>query len=181
MWWCVVPALVLGLAYFALSRGGAPAQAGPLFYPAVLFYEYTVLPLATTLLLLALLALVLWLPQALRRLPRYKRDGLAAGLLLLAALLSCAGSLPRFFIHYAHVDTAELNGRLYQLGLRLAADGDNYYVLCACDRRGWLCRCRSLPEAGAPAFTDRPRLVADPATQTLALRVGTQTLATVTP
>lgn len=182
MWWCAVPALLLGAAYFALSRtGGAPTQAGLVFYPAVVFYAYTVVPLATTILLLALLALVLWVPQALRRLPRFKSNGLAAGLLLLAALLACSGGLPRFFINYAHIDRAELNGRLYQLGLRLAADGDNYYVLCACDRLGLLCRCRPLPEAGRPAFTDRPALVADPAAQTLTLRVGAQTLVTVKP
>ncbi len=182
MWWCAVPALLLGGAYFALSRtGGVPAPGAPVFYPAVVFYEYTVLPLATAILLLALLALVLWLPQAVRRLPRFKRNGLAAGLLLLAALLACSGSLPRFFIRYAHIDRAELNGRLYQLGLRLAPGGDNYYVLCACDRLGLMCQCRPWPEAGQPTFSDRPALVADAATRTLALRVGSQTLATVTP
>jgi hypothetical protein len=187
LWWIfALPALLLAAVLFALSRGGGlPVDGAPgggrVFYPAVMLYNYAAIPVATTILLAVILLAVLWAPQRLRRLPRYQSNGLALALTGLAALLACAGSLPQLFVNYRHLDRAELGGRVYQLGVRLAADGDHYYVLSACDAAGWLCAPRRLDEAGRAAFEARPRLVADEADRSLSVEVGGQTLVTVRP
>ncbi len=182
--WIGLPAVAVGLLFFFLGRGaGAPGEAGTVIYPAVMLYNYAAIQLAIVFLLAASLLLVLWIPQALRRLPRFAWNGLALALALLGAALACWGSLPRALLvsNYVHLDRAVLAGRVYQLGARLALDGDNYYVLCNCAPAGIVCRCRRLHEAGEPAFTERPALVADPAAGTLALQVGAQTLVTFEP
>jgi hypothetical protein len=182
--WIGLPALLAGGLFFVLGRGGAVPGAGALvFYPAVMLYNYAVIQLAILILLAATLLLVLWIPQAMRRLPRYAWNGLALGLALAGAALACWGSLPRSLSvnSYVHLDRAELAGRVYQLGVRLGLDGDNYYVLCDCARPGLVCRCRHLREAGQPAFTERPVLAADAAAQTLSILIGQQTVLTVRP
>ena len=182
--WIGLPAVVLGVLVVYLGRGtGVPSSGGTVFYPAVMLYNYAAIQLAIVILLAASLLLVLWLPQALRRLPRFAWNGLALGLALLGAALACWGSLPRALLvsNYVHLDRAVLDGRVYQLGARVALDGDNYYVLCDCAQPGFLCRCRRLTEAGELAFTERPALVADPAAGTLALQVGAQTVVVLDP
>ena len=182
--WIGLPAIVLGVLFILLGRGaGVPRDGAAVFYPAVLLYNYAAIQLAIVTLLAASLLLVLWIPQALRRLPHFARNGLALALALAGAVLACWGSLPRALLvdNYVHLDRAELDGRIYQLGARLALDGDNTYVLCDCAQPGVFCRCRHLREAGAPAFTERPELTADPAAQTLSIRVGEQIVLTVTP
>jgi hypothetical protein len=182
--WIGLPAVAVGILFYFLGRGaGVPGEAGPVIYPAVMLYNYAAIQLAIVFLLAASLLLVLWIPQALRRLPRFAWNGLALALALVGAALACWGSLPRALLvsNYVHLDRAVLAGRVYQLGARLALDGDNYYVLCDCAQPGVFCRCRRLHQAGEPAFTERPALVADPAAGTLALQVGAQTLVTFEP
>ena len=177
--WIGLPAALVGVLIFTLGRGGSvPGEGRPVFYPLLLLYNYAAIQLAIVILLAASLLLMLWLPQALRRLPRYAYNGLALGLALAGATLACWGSLPRALMvdNYVHLDRADLNGRVYQLGARLALDGDNYYMVCDCAQPGVYCRCHRLPEAGALAFTERPTLVADPAAGTLAIQVGAQTV-----
>jgi hypothetical protein len=130
---------------------------------------------------MALFMIVLWLPQVFGRQPHFRRNGLAAAGLGLAAVLACVGSLPHLFVGYLHVARAEMNGRSYQLGVRTGADETSFYLLCACDRFGWQCQCKSLPAAGSPNFVDRPRLVADASMQTLSIVVGTEIVYTVAP
>jgi hypothetical protein len=176
--------MVVGGVFFLMGRGsGVPADGATVFYPAVLLYNYAAIQLAIVILLAASLLLVLWIPQAIRRLPRFAVNGLALGLALTGAVLACWGSLPRALLvdNYVHLDRAALGGRVYQLGARIALDGDNYYMLCDCAQPGLFCRCRHLREAGLPAFTERPALVADPAAQTLSIRIGAQNVLTVTP
>jgi hypothetical protein len=181
--WIGLPAALAGVLFFALGRGaGLPSEGRPVFYPGVMLYNYAAIPLAIVMLLAATLLLVLWLPQALRRLPRYAWNGAAVGLALAGAVLACWGSLPRALLvqNYAHLDRARVAGRVYQLGARIALDGDNYYVVCDCERLGVLCRCRALRAAGAPDFAERPTLAAE-ADGSLAIRVGNQTVYTFVP
>jgi hypothetical protein len=182
--WIGLPAVALGLLFVLLGRGaGVPRDGAAVFYPAVLLYNYAAIQLAIVMLLAASLLLVLWIPQALRRIPRFAGNGLAVGLALAGAVLACWGSLPRALLvdNYVHLNRAALGGRVYQLGARIALDGDDYYVLCDCAQPGVFCRCRHLREAGVPAFTVRPELAADPVAQTLSIRVGEQNVLTVTP
>ncbi len=182
--WLGLPAMLVGALLFLLGRdAGVPRAGATVFYPAVLLYNYAAIQLAIVILLAASLLLMLWIPQAIRRLPRFAWNGLALGLLLAGSVLACWGSLPRALLtdNYLHLNRAVLNGRVYQLGARIALDGDNYYMLCDCARLGFVCQCRALREAGPPEFTERPALVADPAAQTLSIQIGPQTLLTVTP
>ncbi len=182
--WIGVPAVLIGAVLFVLGRGaGTPADGARILYPALLLYNYAAIQFAIVILLAASLLLVLWIPQAVRRLPRFAWNGVAMGLALAGALLACWGSLPRALSvdSYFHFDRAELAGRVYQLGARLALDGNNYYVLCDCARPGLICRCQHLPDARLDVLTERPELVADPAAQTLSIRIGSQTVLTVTP
>lgn len=182
--WIGLPALAGGVLFLLVGRNGAaPAEGGPVFYPVILLYNYASIQVAILILLAASLLLMLWIPQALRRLPRYAWNGAALALALLGATLGCWGSLPRALgvDNYVHIDRAEWPDRVYQLGARLGLDGDNYYVLCECSRPGVLCVCGHLREAGAPVFDVRPDLVADAAAGTLAIRVGEQTVWLVQP
>jgi hypothetical protein len=146
-----------------------------------MLYNTGAIQLAIVILLAASLLLVLWIPQAVRRLPRFAWNGAALGLALAGAALACWGSLPRtLLVQYFHLDRLAQAGRVYQLGARIALDGDNYYVVCVCDRLGAFCRCRPLREAGPPAFTERPRLAAGPA-GTLDIQVGAQTVYSLVP
>jgi hypothetical protein len=172
-----VPALLLGVLYAVLSQSslinGGPALV---YYPAVMLYNYTAETLATAILLVAITLVGVWAPQALRRLPRYRLNGLAVGLALAGTALACWGSVPQLLVVYRHVDRAELGGHVYQLGVRYKAGGNNAYVLCGCDALGVVCHCRDLVAAGQPVFEERPRLVADCANGNLAIQVGQQTI-----
>jgi hypothetical protein len=179
--------LLLFLGVLALVLGGLlaglaqrPMLSGTVFYPLMLLYYSGAGSLATVILLLALTLLTLWIPQLVRRTPRFWLNGLAAGLALVGALLACWGSLPPLVETYRHIDRAELGGQVYQLGARFAA-ADSAYVLCGCDRWGLFCHCRPLPEAGPVVFDQRPELRADPADGTLAIWTGSRLVASVRP
>jgi hypothetical protein len=177
--WVGLPAAVVGVLIITLGRGaGMPAAGRAVFYPAVMLYNYAAIQFAIVILLAACLLLVLWIPQALRRLPRFAQNGLALGLTLAGAALACWGSLPRALgaETYVHLDRAAWPGRVYQLGVRLGVDGDSYYVLCECPAPGFVCQCEPLRGAGQPEFTERPDLVTDPAAGMISIRVGTQTV-----
>lgn len=174
------------LAAAAVSYGlgavsGRAFSGAPVFYPGLLVYNYAATPLAIAILLVALTLVALWIPQALRRAPRYRPNGVAAALALAGSVLACWSAIPTQFVIYRHVDRVVLNGIAYQLGVRLALDGDNYYSLCRCDERGWVCRCQALTEAGAPDPNVPPELVADAAAGTLSIRVGSRTVYTGSP
>lgn len=176
-------ALAAGLAYWWLSRVAVDPAAGErTFYPAVMLYNYTAATCATTLGLAALLAVTVTLPRALRRAPR---GGLKVGAALVAlagAALVCYANVPQWFVHYRHIDRVAWQGRVAQLGIRLALDGDNYFTLCVCDPPGWVCRCRRLTEAGLVTdLAARPELEVDATTGQLVIRVGSETVWSGTP
>jgi hypothetical protein len=180
MWLLALPALSLAVLYVLLSRQSLVGGA-PVFYPAVVLYYSTASALATAVLLVALAVLGLWIPQALGRRPRAGLNGLAVLAALVAGGLACWGTLPQTFAPYRHVDRAELNGRVYQLGVRVSASAAadalaSYFVLCTCDSAGLTCRCRDLVPTTAEEITAVPELVADAARSSLAVRIGERTL-----
>jgi len=167
-------ALLLGLLYAALGRqdviGGAPV-----FYPSVRLYGLSAEAISTAILLVAATLLGLWVPQALGRRARAGWNGLAAALALAGAALACWGTLPQVLAPYLHLAQASLNGHVYQLGVRYAADGDDTYVLCECDGSGLTCRCHPLHAAGQP-LQAQTQLLADSASGTLTIQAGGQTV-----
>jgi hypothetical protein len=172
-----LPSLVLAGLYFWLSRGGAvPGDGARVFYPGIMLYNYTAVPLSILVMLIAVALAVMWLPQAMRRLPRYRRNGLMAMLALAATALVCTASLPQMFVTYRHIDRAALGGRIFQLGARFGLDGDNVVVLCDCDRSGLMCRCQHLAGDAPRVLDDLPRLVVDPAGTALMVEIAGQTI-----
>ncbi len=174
-----VPALVLGSLYAVLSQ--QPVVSGgnaTVFYPAVMFYNYTAEALTTAILLVAVTLLALWIPQALGRRPRAAWNGLAVALALAGTTLACWGTLPKVFAPYLHVGRATLGGHVYQLGIRYSAQSGRVvsnYVYCECDRSGLTCHCHDLPAAGEPVPSP-VQLLADPAGGTLTILAGSQTV-----
>lgn len=179
MWWFAVPALLLGGLYAYLSQhsliyGGDSA----VFYPALMFYNYTAEALSTAILLVAGILAGLWVPQALGRRPSAALNGLAVLLALTGTALACWGTLPKVFAPYLHLDRAALNGRVYQLGVRFFAKDANVvssYVYCECDGSGLMCQCHDLPAAGQPA-PEPAHLLANPADGSLSIQVASQTV-----
>ncbi len=174
MLYLAVPALLLGALYAGLGRQSVVGGA-TVFYPAVMLYNATAEALSTAILLVALALLGLWVPQWLGRRPRYGLNGLAVALALVGSTLACWGALPKVFAPYLHLGRATLAGRVYQLGIRYTASGDNTYVVCACDSAGLSCVCHALPAAGQPVPAPT-QLLADPATGTLIIQAGSQTV-----
>jgi len=169
-----VPALLFGVFYAALGRQDI-ASGVTVVYPAVRFYNISAETLSTAILLVAGTMLGLWVPQALRRGPRAGLNGLAVALALAGTTLACWGTLPQVFAPYLHLAQASLNGHVYQLGARYLASGNDVYILCQCDSSGWLCQCHTLPAAGQPV-TAQTQLVADPASNSLTIQAGSQTV-----
>jgi hypothetical protein len=180
MWLLALPAL--GLAALVAWLSQRPMVGGaPVFYPAAALYYSTASALFTVVLLVALAVIGLWIPQVMGRRPRAGLNGLAVLAALAAAGLACWGALPQVLAPYRHLDRAELNGRVYQLGLRVAAGveaetTEAYFVLCACDPAGVTCRCRDLAPTTPEEITAVPALVVDEARSTLAVRVGERTV-----
>lgn len=173
------PVLLLGGLYAILSQ--RPIVSGgnaTVFYPAVMFYNYTSEALTTAILLVAVTLLALWIPQALGRRPRAALNGLAVALALAGTTLACCGTLPKVFAPYLHLSRATLGGHVYQLGIRYSAQGGvvvSNYVYCECDGSGLTCHCHDLPDAGPPVPA-RVQLLADPAGGTLTIRAAAQTV-----
>ena len=183
VWWLAVPALLLAALYAWLSgRPVVPPDGAPVFYPALVLYHFTATALATTLALVAVMVLGLWLPLALRRQPRFLVSGLAVLLALSASALACWGALPQTFTPYRHLDRVTQADHVYQLGLRaVLADNAYYYVLCTCDPTGLMCVCHDFAPTTAEAVTAPPKLIVDPATNRFSVRVGETTVYEFTP
>jgi hypothetical protein len=179
MLWFAVPALLLGGLYAFLSQQNIVSGGDtPVFYPALMFYNYTAEALSTGILLVAGTLVGLWVPQALGRRPRAALNGLAVALALAGTALACWGTLPQVFAPYLHLDRAALGGHVYQLGVRYFESSGvlvSQYVLCACDGSGLTCHCHALPAAGTPAQA-QTHLLANPADGSLTIQVGTETV-----
>ncbi|MCC6190466.1 MAG: hypothetical protein IT318_15670 [Anaerolineales bacterium] len=176
LWLLALPALALAALYAFLSQRPV-VGGGPVCYPAVVLYYSTASALATAVLLVAMAVIGLWLPQALGRRRRAALNGLAALAALVAGGLACWGALPQTFAPYRHLDRAEVNGQVYQLGLRVTLGGTGaYFVLCGCGASGLVCECRDLAPTTLEAITVAPKLVADPAGDRLAVQIGGQTV-----
>jgi len=179
MLWFAVPALLLGGLYAFLSQHNSVSGGeSTVFYPAVLFYNYTAEALSTGILLVAGILVGLWVPQALGRRPRAALNGVAVALALAGTALACWGSLPQVFAPYLHLDRAALNGHVYQLGIRYFAQNGavvSAYVVCECDPSGLICHCHDLPAAGTPAQA-ATHLLANAADGSLSIQAGTDTV-----
>lgn len=179
MWWFAVPALLLGGLYVFLSQQNIVSVGDTtVFYPAVMFYNYTAEALSTGILLVAGTLVGLWVPQALGRRPTAALNGLAVALALAGTALACWGTVPKIFAPYLHLDRAALDGHIYQLGVRyFVKDASVFsnYVYCECDGSGLTCRCHDLPAAGPPAQA-QAHLLANPADGSLSIQVGSQTV-----
>jgi len=180
MWLLALPALGLAALYAWLSQRPVVGEE-PIFYPAAVLYYSTASALFTAVLLAALAVIGLWVPQLMGKRPRAGMNGFAVLAVLAAGALACWGALPQLFAPYRHLDRAELNERVYQLGLRVAAGAEAetteaYFVLCTCDATGLTCRCRDLAATTPEEITARPELAVDEARGVLTVRIGERTV-----
>jgi hypothetical protein len=140
-------------------------------------YYATASAVATAVLLVGLGVIALWIPQLLGRRPRAGVNGLAVLAALAAGAVACWGTLPQVLAPYRHLDRTALNGRVYQLGLRVApgveaGTAEAFFVLCACDASGLTCVCRDAAPTTADEITAVPELMADPARNSLRVQIG---------
>jgi hypothetical protein len=84
-------------------------------------------------------------------------------------------NIPAGFEGYRHLESARLNGRVYQLGRTADWDNKGHYSLCECDRWAMLCRCHDFYRVeaiwtipGQPA--SHARLVANEAEEQILVR-----------
>lgn len=176
MWLLALPAAALGALFAWLSQRPVVSVTGaPVFYPLVMMYHGGASAVSVSLVLLAVTVLGFWVPQALGRRARWRANGLAALLALAGGALACWGSLPQAVAPYRHLDRTEVNGVVYQLGLRAEADPQQFwFVSCTCDASGLNCRCRDLVETSPDVITAIPQLAPDPATGNLQVLVDEQ-------
>ena len=178
-------AVLAGVYFYILLSGYLPEDGRPVIYGLIILFNYSAAAISIGLLMVFIVIVFMWIPEAIKRLPRWRLNAFAAGLSLAATLIACVSSLPVGGLKYVHVADATLNGRIFHLGARLAAPPvPSYYVLCQCDATGQFCQCRTLTDLGEIKFEEisvRPTLVADAATNTLAVMDGAKTLFTTTP
>lgn len=159
----------------------APRDGQTFWYWPVLIYAHSVIPMSIVCGLVLMGVATAW-AIALRT--RAVQRGLLTIVFVLSLITSglmCWSSLQTLALNYRHIASASLDNQIYQLGVIFALDGDNYYIASACDSFGFACQAHYLYEAGHPNFTEVPQWVADPATHTLTLRVGGQTIYTYSP
>jgi hypothetical protein len=147
---------------------------GDTFYWPFLWNSLTrrlpLLGFCNTLLLLLLAGLFL--------LFRRQRAGLGFGLLVGAVVVygfMFSYNIPHDFEGYRHLESARLNGRVYQLGRTADWDNKGHYSLCECDRWAMLCRCHDFYRVEAIwTIPGQPyshaRLVADEAEEQILVR-----------
>jgi hypothetical protein len=169
----------------AFGEGPANLQRGShtrTAYVAVLTYEYGAFPFTVLLLLASVLITVV----ALRRLrqPTGQRTAwVALGATSLALLWAGWNTLPQLFVGYQHLASVTVGAEQYQLGLRTALDGDDYFVVSRCQQ--WLLNCDAYGVAPiAPeerSALDQVRLEPEPVTKTLAIRTAARSIPVTLP
>mgnify|MGYP001171165255 FL=1 len=152
--WTGAAGAAVAVACAALSRTAAmPVDGGQTVYGLVQLYNYGAL-------LAAFAAFFYWIPQALVKSPRYRRDGAWVALAVLAAGLAIWAALPLGRLIYRELASVSAAGRTFHLGARVSADrAQNAYVLCECP--GLTCACRYLFDQSLATLDPLPELTVD--------------------
>ncbi|MBL8057026.1 MAG: hypothetical protein JNK29_10030 [Anaerolineales bacterium] len=161
--WTGVASAALAAAFVALSRGAAmPPDGGQTVYLLVQLYNYGALPASIVVLLAALSALFYWIPQALVKGPRYRRDGVWVAVALVAAVAAIAAALPLGRLIYRELASVSTPAGSVHLGVRVSGDSaQNAYVVCECP--GLTCSCRYLFDESLAKLDPLPELAVDAA------------------
>lgn len=117
-----------------------PIDKITVFYWAVLFYNHGGMPLTGIILLVVLVLMVVPLYEATKK-TNSSTTWAAIGLSVLALAIAVFCLFSQLFVGYDHLASAEFDGYRYNLGLRTAIDGDNFYIIGKCDRFGIRCDC----------------------------------------
>lgn len=126
-----------------------PSQNITVFYWAVLFYNNVSIPL-TGLILLLVLILIGVIIDSIKQQTNAPVTWSSITLSVLALTIAVLSIFPVLFVSYEHVTSARFDGHRYNLGLSLALDNDNFYVICKCDFFGIFCDCYAV----GPAYSD---------------------------
>ncbi len=141
-----------------LEIGGQPIT---IYYWANLFYEHLAYPLTGFILLaIVVLTFVLMFQWSQERQRQAILTTFGAFLSVAAFVLSLLGILPNFWVGYTHLDVANFNEHQYNLGVKVAIDGDFSYIICTCDHLGFYCKCCAVDSATSYGWRDA-KLVQD--------------------
>ena len=117
-----------------------PIDKITVFYWAVLFYYHARVPLAGIILLVVLILMVVLLYEATNK-TNSSTTWAAIGLSVLALAIAVFSLFLPLLVGYHHLTSGQFDGYRYNLGLRTAMDGDNFYIIGKCDRFGIRCDC----------------------------------------
>ncbi|MEG3988844.1 hypothetical protein QUA13_17120 [Microcoleus sp. S28C3] len=121
-------------------KSDVPIDKIAVFYWAVLFYNHAGIPLTGIILLLVLILMVVPLCEPTQK-TKSSTTWATIGLSVLALAIAVSSVFSQLFVNYEHLTSAEFDDYRYNLGLRIAMDNDNFYVIGKCDRFGIRCDC----------------------------------------
>ncbi|MEG3961033.1 MULTISPECIES: hypothetical protein [unclassified Microcoleus] len=110
------------------------------------------MPLTGIILLVVLILMVVPLYEATNK-TNSSTTWAAIGLSVLALAIAVF-SLFSQFVGYQHLTSGQFDGYRYNLGLRTAMDGDNFYIIGKCDRLGIRCDCYAVSSVESLDYVD---------------------------
>ena len=157
-----------------------PIDKIAVFYWAVLFYYYARIPLAGIILLVVLILMVVLLYEATK-----KTSSSTTWAAIRLSVLALAIAVFSLFspIGYKHLTSGQFDGYTYNLGLRTAMDGDNFYIIGKCDRFGIRCDCYAFSSVESLDYVDydqtllqTPSLLQDAKTKIIYIKTKGRTI-----
>ncbi|MEQ1574489.1 MAG: hypothetical protein ABL993_09615 [Vicinamibacterales bacterium] len=162
------------------GEGPAHLQSGGqvrTLYAAALAYAYGAVPVTGVALGVWVLLGVVWTRRL--RAQRDHKTALAAVGVASAALLWVGWStLPQLFVGYQHLMSTAHDGDRYQLGVRTALDGDDFFIVSRCPRGQVFCEAHGIAPVEPAERGDWSRIQLQPenATHTLSIHTPTRVI-----
>lgn len=186
-WLSLGSLLMAGGLALAKHFGEGPSQLVSgghirVFYVAVLAYNYGTIPV-TALTLLAWLLLTVVGIGRLRQRTGWKTALAAVSVATFALLWAGWSTLPKFFANYQHLTSTTFGADDYHLGVRMALDGDDYFVVSKCPHGGLSCdayRIAPVDQADKRNLA-AVRLETEEATDTLSIHTPTRVIPVTLP
>jgi hypothetical protein len=172
---------IAGLALFLGSLDAFAAfdlisRRKTVFYPE-LWLDSSTGTVLLTILVTAVALLAVWVLQRILRHGHGWWNALAVAMTFLALPIAFVAILPHTASSSYEKDSARLGGHVYRLMVVIGAVGMGGYYLYECDGLGLLCQEYRLPKNIGADSDDRAELIANPATETLTIKVNGQTAA----
>jgi hypothetical protein len=142
-----------GEALAGLQTGGHAHT----LYPAALVYAYGAGPIAMVAVGVCSLLGWVWVTR-LRTRTSNARASAAVAIASVALIWIGWSALPRLFVGYEHVTSTARGGAEYQLGVRTALDGDDFFVVSLCPGGQMFCEAYGIAPVGLDERDDWSRI-----------------------